>query len=177
MEVVCGTQLSHADVDQLLSYLDADGDGRVGLGDFKQFMSTGSVAEIDAKSCMWSADAKDRQEPLSASSAHRHQQHERLSVFDEVGPPASSAWARRGSSPPRSKASDVSDRGTPRRVSRRRSSRGSHWGSISQPETPLHVEASRRSDGCVDASIESALASYEQTMWERLVDAEAAGRR
>lgn len=59
---VCGEQLSAVQAKDLLGYMDANGDGRVGMEDFRNFVSTGQLADTDIKSFMWTPKAKYREE-------------------------------------------------------------------------------------------------------------------
>jgi len=62
MQDVCGTKLSNVQAKDLLDYMDANGDDRVGMEDFKNFMSVGRLVDTDPKSFMWAPKAKYRAE-------------------------------------------------------------------------------------------------------------------
>merc|ERR1719359_906182 len=74
MQDVCGTRLSIVQAKDLLNYMDADGDGRVGQEDFKFFMQTGRLSQTDSSTFMWKPKSKFRAEhgderPASASAS------------------------------------------------------------------------------------------------------------
>jgi len=62
MKEVCGTKMSRVQAKDLLSYMDADGNGHVGFADFEYFMSIGRMRDTDPKSFMWSPKAAWRRE-------------------------------------------------------------------------------------------------------------------
>jgi len=61
MEQVAGHNLSAVQARDLIQYMDADGDGRVGKEDFRNFMSTPSLDHTDVKNFMWTPKAKFRE--------------------------------------------------------------------------------------------------------------------
>lgn len=62
MKEVCGTRLSRVQAKDLLSYMDADGNGHVGFADFEYFMSIGRLRDTDPKNFMWTPKARWRRE-------------------------------------------------------------------------------------------------------------------
>lgn len=82
MREVAGVSMSIVQARDLLDYMDANGDGRVGMEDFKNFLSIGHLAETDAKSFMWEPKKKFQEEnPLHKAmhdppaSGHHHLDH------------------------------------------------------------------------------------------------------
>mmetsp|Transcript_42997 Transcript_42997/g.93625 ORF Transcript_42997/g.93625 Transcript_42997/m.93625 type:complete len:296 (-) Transcript_42997:25-912(-) len=59
---VCGERLSGSQAQDMLSYMDANGDGYVGRDDFKHFMSVGSLAQTKPQNFMWTPNAKYRED-------------------------------------------------------------------------------------------------------------------
>lgn len=80
MKDICGVRLSPTQAKDLVTYMDANGDGRVGLDDFRHFMSIGCLADTDPKSFMWAPSAKYRQEHGLTDSQQRQEQ---ASIFDD----------------------------------------------------------------------------------------------
>jgi len=70
MEDVCGFTMSTMQAKDLLAYMDANGDGRVGMEDFKYFMGTPSLEHLDAKTFMWNPKAKYREEHAVQEEEH-----------------------------------------------------------------------------------------------------------
>lgn len=62
MEEVCGEKLTYVAAKDLLGYMDANGDGRVGMEDFRNFMTIGTLADTNAKDFMWTPKRKYREE-------------------------------------------------------------------------------------------------------------------
>jgi len=77
MQEICGEKLSLVQAKDLLNYMDANGDGRVGMEDFRNFMSIGRLADTDPKSFMWKPKAKYREEQQACDS---HRQSEMLNA-------------------------------------------------------------------------------------------------
>lgn len=67
LEDITGTRLSVMQAKDLLSYMDMDGDGRVGQQDFKAFMQTSCLAQTDAPTFMWRPKAKYREQMAKES--------------------------------------------------------------------------------------------------------------
>lgn len=55
---VCGEDLSVSQARDLLNYMDANLDGKVGLDEFKNFLSVGTLADTDPPNFMWRPNAK-----------------------------------------------------------------------------------------------------------------------
>merc|ERR1712079_666087 len=53
-----GERLSTHEAKDLLTYIDADGDGHVNEGDFASFLSVGELGNTDVKSFMWRNSVK-----------------------------------------------------------------------------------------------------------------------
>eukprot|EP00929_Paragymnodinium_shiwhaense_P053070 TRINITY_DN26570_c0_g1_i2.p1 TRINITY_DN26570_c0_g1~~TRINITY_DN26570_c0_g1_i2.p1 ORF type:complete len:450 (-),score=146.26 TRINITY_DN26570_c0_g1_i2:71-1420(-) len=59
---LCGYSMTAVQCKDLLRYMDANGDGRVGMEDFKNFMQVPCCAQTDPKSFMWTPNANYRKE-------------------------------------------------------------------------------------------------------------------
>jgi len=55
-----GERLSTNEAKDLLTYMDADGDGHVNEGDFASFLSVGELGDTNVKSFMWRQDVKHK---------------------------------------------------------------------------------------------------------------------
>lgn len=87
MQQVAGVNMSVVQARDLLNYMDANGDGRVGMEDFKNFLSIGHLSETDAKAFMWEPKKKYQEEypshkvvqaPATPATPHEdavHQEH------------------------------------------------------------------------------------------------------
>lgn len=62
MKEVAGVNMSEMQARDLLEYMDANGDGRVGMEDFNNFLSIGHISETTAHDFMWEPKKKYRQE-------------------------------------------------------------------------------------------------------------------
>lgn len=70
MQDVCNVKLSIVQAKDLLNYMDANGDGRVGQEDFKFFMQTGRLSQTDSTTFMWKPKAKFREEHGEVPESH-----------------------------------------------------------------------------------------------------------
>lgn len=76
MEIVAGVRMTVVQAKDLLDYMDANGDGRVGMEDFKSFLSVGHLADTDVKSFMWEPKKKFQEEHAAQDSPDAyHVQH------------------------------------------------------------------------------------------------------
>lgn len=191
MQTVAGVNLSAVQARDLLQYMDANGDGRVGQEDFKYFMSVGCLADTDVKLFMWEPKRKFREEnPLFRELAGNP------GVGDEAAGARDSIDL--GQNPRRSleSAETPEDGQMSRQVSGDR-----HMAVVapSQPQAKKRPQPSRmstdvwgpKSHEAVNASagiqrklkppsmtpeverkIEQALLKYEQRCWERFLEEE-----
>mmetsp|Transcript_130566 Transcript_130566/g.325771 ORF Transcript_130566/g.325771 Transcript_130566/m.325771 type:complete len:439 (+) Transcript_130566:84-1400(+) len=59
---ICGERLSSIQVRDLLNYMDANGDGKVGREDFRNFVSVGRLEDTNPADFMWTPKRKYREE-------------------------------------------------------------------------------------------------------------------
>ena len=64
---VCGRRLSSMEAEDLLSYMDANEDGRVGQEDFRYFLSVASLEGTDSGNFMWTPKAHFREKKARES--------------------------------------------------------------------------------------------------------------
>lgn len=81
METVAGVRMTVVQAKDLLNYMDANGDGRVGMEDFKSFLSIGHLADTDVKSFMWEPRKKFQEE-------NPHHKHAAVAAAAQEGPDA-----------------------------------------------------------------------------------------
>lgn len=62
MLTITGERLSTVQAKDLLKYMDANGDGNVGQGDFRNFVSIGRLEDTNPKDFMWTPKRKYREE-------------------------------------------------------------------------------------------------------------------
>eukprot|EP00930_Biecheleria_cincta_P044924 TRINITY_DN30954_c0_g1_i1.p1 TRINITY_DN30954_c0_g1~~TRINITY_DN30954_c0_g1_i1.p1 ORF type:complete len:357 (-),score=89.07 TRINITY_DN30954_c0_g1_i1:337-1407(-) len=88
MSAVAGEDLTAMQAKDLLGYLDASGDGRVGYEEFSHFMSFSELRLSDPKTFMWAPMKKFREERginSKAKTAQSAQQEKKESDDDESG--------------------------------------------------------------------------------------------
>jgi hypothetical protein len=170
METVAGVELTTIQAKDLLGYMDANGDGRVGMEDFKNFLSIGRLMDTDVKSFMWEPKAKFRQE--NPQHVHGHDgEDRRRSAHDSdfeskpVVAPEGKAPAKRRPQPRRStaemEASQVDGRAHP----------DVEHAPARKPTKPPKMSPE------TEKKIEQALAKYEQQSWDKFVRDEKMFRR
>jgi len=96
MSAVAGEDLTAMQAKDLLGYLDATGDGRVGQEEFSHFMSFSELRLSDPKTFMWAPMKKFREEKgimSKAKAAQSAQQEKKESDDDDPGFPSTlDAW-------------------------------------------------------------------------------------
>mmetsp|Transcript_28155 Transcript_28155/g.44024 ORF Transcript_28155/g.44024 Transcript_28155/m.44024 type:complete len:345 (-) Transcript_28155:16-1050(-) len=180
MHQVAGVKLTPVQVQDLLGYMDANSDGRVGMEDFKNFLSVGRLAETDAKSFMWEPKAKFQ----------RENPHSRVHTVDsaERQPSAGSEphLERRQSGRANSDAPELKPIVAPeskaplkRRPQQRKTSscpetelvEGTSTGPTFKTKKPPKLSAE------AEAKIQNALLKYEDQSWDKFVRDEKIFRR
>lgn len=181
MQQVCGVNLSTVQARDMIQYMDANGDGRVGLEDFKNFMSIGRLADTDAKNFMWTPKAQFRMEHgigknakeddaglLSAFSSHSDEKRRGSAVFSDAGLILeSSAVPAKPTTPPDAKA-----------PGKRRPAPGrGQADSIKNVEKEDEKKDKKVASERTNQLIETAISNYERQSWERFLKEEADFKR
>lgn len=182
---VCGVNLSAVQARDMIQYMDANGDGRVGLEDFKNFVSIGRLADTDPKNFMWTPKAQFRLEHGYGKHAKEDDSglHPVLASFSDD--------RRRGSTPFSDVALDSSTAPvkpiTPpadAKASGKRRPGGGHksmtvedLGSGGKEAEPAKPGKPRGMDEKTLQFIENAISRYEQDSWERFLKEEKEFKR
>mmetsp|Transcript_6559 Transcript_6559/g.16093 ORF Transcript_6559/g.16093 Transcript_6559/m.16093 type:complete len:348 (-) Transcript_6559:35-1078(-) len=163
MKELCAVELSPVQAKDLLNYMDANGDGRVGMEDFKYFMSIGRLQDTDAQTFMWKPKAKFRADHGKAEVKER--------VEDLDGGTETSvgtrATANLFASPPRPPEPSPKAQATPNQFRRKFATNPSK----EPADSGKKVEP--RPDGpATMAKINNALTKYEQESWQKFLEQE-----
>mmetsp|Transcript_49457 Transcript_49457/g.87081 ORF Transcript_49457/g.87081 Transcript_49457/m.87081 type:complete len:363 (-) Transcript_49457:101-1189(-) len=174
---VCNVNLSTVQARDMIQYMDANGDGRVGLEDFKNFMSIGRLADTDAKNFMWTPKAQFRQEHgigknakeeeglHSVFASHSDEKRRGSTPFSDGGlnldpsavpakpttPPDAKAPGKRRPVPGRGQADSLHDAGK---------------------EGDKQMCAKKLVSDRTHTLIETAIANYEKQSWEKFLKEE-----
>lgn len=190
MERVAGVSISTVQARDLLNYMDANGDGRVGKEDFENFLSVGRLDETDPKSFMWEPKKKFREENPFHKAGH------------EAAMPADSTFLTDGrkkslspvdmvdlTAPPVPPDSKVPDKRRPQPGGRRGSKdhgdaavplEANGSGNGKQPKPQRLAADFRKSTGLTseqEKKVEHALLKYEQQQWDKFIREEKEFKR